>query len=760
MLSSCSKMNTKFSTMLYIKILPLLLISSGCEVRAQYSTNQSSSAGDELSVTVIFNSDSCKKLNPLSYKETTITEAAIWVADRINFLEVLNPLRLGLSIHHSCSEVEFLKTIFEVFKSPTYNLGVAVINQPSDRETKFSGLLGVKMRRRRQLNEYLIKATVRFLRAMGWKENVTLVAKSELILDSFYSNVKEERICIRRCYLYDDPRLIALNTTGENPLVFFGTASDISQFVANDTHLDERFTANTILFVPLNGDVPLGLPEESFVILPPHTLPGKNSHKVFPTPLLLEIAAPILSFAMEAKSSITTNCNETAHKISCMRAKQMNMLHLLPLISPKETLGALKILPLEEHFVYNIFKVESPLSDESFTNIYLRPFRKLYSYSLFFDNLTLLDESFEPPYYNNSEVIQNDIMCADLRKNGKEIFWNSLVTFRDVSWIYAFLSLSLLGVIFCVAILIFLLIAIFQRRVLEGNPLMTLLLLFAVMLVFCSILPFSIEPTKSTHRVLCQVKALTITLSYAAVFSLLLSRSIVLSSAAKEIGFMSHIAGQVQSFLCLFIIGVQAALSLQVFGTCDGLFVKGFDFLYLMSYNTILLIILVCLTPLIYKSQRNYREGKYFTIAIVLIATVWCVWLPGFATLGSEWKEMMVCLGLVSTGAVCLGVIFIPRTYLMTIAAERDKITSALPSLTTATSAMDLYRAHPQPIYDCINIAAVNAATVARAGVTPSAPERTNLQQPDLYSCPALPEDIDFELCCDSPTNPDKVTRF
>lgn len=65
-----------------------------------------------------------------------------------------------------------------------------------------------------------------------------------------------------------------------------------------------------------------------------------------------------------------------------------------------------------------------------------------------------------------------------------------------------------------------------------------------------------------------------------------------------------------------------------------------------------------------------------------------------------------------------------------------------------------------QPIYDCINIAAINAATVARAGVTPSAPDSNGLQQPDLYSCPALPEDFNFDLRCDTPTSHDKVTRF
>lgn len=60
-----------------------------------------------------------------------------------------------------------------------------------------------------------------------------------------------------------------------------------------------------------------------------------------------------------------------------------------------------------------------------------------------------------------------------------------------------------------------------------------------------------------------------------------------------------------------------------------------------------------------------------------------------------------------------------------------------------------------QSLYDCVNIAAINAVAVARAGVTPPANP-----QPDLYSCPALPEDEDFDFRCDTPTSTDKVTRF
>lgn len=49
-----------------------------------------------------------------------------------------------------------------------------------------------------------------------------------------------------------------MNATGEDPLVFFGTSSDITRFMANDTHLDERMNANNILLIPIDGELPLG----------------------------------------------------------------------------------------------------------------------------------------------------------------------------------------------------------------------------------------------------------------------------------------------------------------------------------------------------------------------------------------------------------------------------------------------------------------------------------------------------------------------
>lgn len=397
------------------------------------------------------------------------------------------------------------------------------------------------------------------------------------------------------------------------------------------------------------------------------------------------------------------NCNDTLYKVNCLRNK-FNKSYNPILMTPTIITEVLKIEPLRENFVYDIFRVENDTTNMTELvkrNNLFQPFTKMFTYSIFNDTLTSTDQSVE----SNVSARDYSKNCVNYfsKRNFKIVLDGEneyLLNFRSEAWVFAFLSLSLLGVLFCVSVLIFLLISIFRRDILEGNPILTLALLLAVMLLFCSVLPFSLEYNKYTEHHLCIARSLAITLSYATVFSLVLSRCILLATASKEIGFMSHIAGPVQAFLCLFIFGVQAALSLQIVGRCSEVF-RGYSFIYLMSYNSMILLLLLCLCPLIYKSQRNYREGKYFTIATILITCVWCMWLPCYALLTDEWKEPILCSGLVCTGGIFLGAVFIPRTYLMTIAAARDKITSTLPSLTTATSAMDIYRSNTQVCRNC-----------------------------------------------------------
>ncbi|KAL1495084.1 hypothetical protein ABEB36_010558 [Hypothenemus hampei] len=740
--------------MFHVKVMFILLWSV-----AHIQTNRIFNVQGDVSVSVILNKDNCKNCSDgLTQNERTLINSAIWTVERVNFLQILKPLKFGLSIYESNREVDILKSLLESYDSDTC-LGAVFLQEIGDKANKFSTLLQLSTKRKLPTDRFLVRAAVNFLIFIGRTYNITLLTTKEEVVDLFYYESRRNNICLDECYIFPDKRsMTTMNISEGHQLVIFGTATDIDEFLDNDT------IPNKLLIVPLDEELPIGLPAESLIILPPQTSSENfnTTNNMFATPSLIEIAHPLLTYAIETGNFLNTNCYNTTDKVRCLKENPNSLFHQYPLLTPEDILEILKIETLAPNFVYDIFEVVESVH----SNYTVNSIRKTYSYNIFHENVTFKRDEFGSFIASEDRVVFSQHMCPHEVKiirssNEINLIKNFKFQFRSDSWIYAFLSISLLGILFCIAIFVFLVIVVCQKRVLEGHPCMTLMLLFAVILIFCSVLPFGIEPTVKSHKTLCQIKAISVTLSYSALLALMLARSIVLSSAAKEIGFMSHIAGPVQSFLSLFIFGVQAALSLQVLDKCNGMFIQNFDFIYLMSYNLLLLIILLCLCPLIYKSQRNYRESKYFTIALVLIAGLWCIWLPCFALLCKEWKEMMVCLGLVGTGGICLGTIFIPRTYLMTIAAEREKITSALPSLPTSTSALDIYRAHSQPIYDCINVAAINAAAVARAGVIPSAPAAltNSVQRPDLYSCPALPEDLDFELC-NSMTEMDKVTRF
>ncbi|XP_018574058.1 protein bride of sevenless [Anoplophora glabripennis] len=737
----------------------LLLLVAASSVIGAGGVRQIYAVEGDVNVALIVNS--CRNVSDVvPYQHQTLMSSAVWTTERVNFLGILAPLKLGIGVYEACTEGDYYKTIFDLYQQDEeYLLGVISDTNLNEKVLQFCEVLEIRTAVTYRHHEYLMKSSIKVLSALGWNENVTVLAPDKNILREFYRYSRREYVCVKDCLVYGSNCPTVLNIT--YPFVFFGTKDDIHDFLKNQNFIDNNEDVDG-LFVPLEGSVPPDLPEKSYVILPVHSPPSsiyKKPENIPPTPLLFEVAKPLLLYVKSVEEFITRNCNDTLYKVNCLRNK-FNKSYYPALMTPSIITETLKVEPLRDNFVYEVFRVENNtlnLTELFKRNNLFQPFTKAFTYNIFNDTLTSTDQGFE----TNVSLREYGEKCVNYfsKRNFKIVLDSEsefLLNFRSEAWVFAFLSLSLLGVLFCVSVLIFLLVSIFRRDILEGNPILTLALLLAVMLLFCSVLPFSLEYNKFTEHHLCIARSLAVTLSYATVFSLVLSRCILLATASKEIGFMSHIAGPVQAFLCLFIFGVQAALSLQIVGRCHEVF-RGYSFVYLMSYNAMLLLLLLCLCPLIYKCQRNYREGKYFTIATILVTCVWCVWLPCYALLNDDWKEPILCTGLVCTAGIFLGAVFIPRTYLMTIAAARDKITSTLPSLTTATSAMDIYRSNTQPIYDCVNVAAINAVTVARAGVTTTG---TPMQQPDLYSCPALPEDEDFDFRCETPPSVDKVTRF
>lgn len=360
-------------------------------------------------------------------------------------------------------------------------------------------------------------------------------------------------------------------------------------------------------------------------------------------------------------------------------------------------------LDSENKFNYNIWRSESLHKNASLLKLY-------YVYNMFSDEIdAVVDGNVE---YNKTVVGSSTnrfcskylekclVECVNFKtpvvtKGVMLPSFSKNVRVRSESWIFAFLSISFLGCLLSLSILIYIAIRLCKKDTFEGNPLMTIFLLITVICMYSSVVPYALEGNRMTRNAICVARTLTTTLSYAFTFSLILSRCILLATVSKEIGFMSHVAGSVQSFLCLFIFGIQCALSLQVINHCSEIFM-GYTMVLLLSYNIFLLLLLVCLAPLVMKSQRNYKEGKYLTIAILLISCTWCCWIPAYTFLEHDLKDLFMCLGLVTTASIFLGAVFIPRTYLLTIAIARDRLTSALPSLGTANSTLDMYRANTQ----------------------------------------------------------------
>nr|CAD7268301.1 unnamed protein product [Timema shepardi] len=290
-----------------------------------------------------------------------------------------------------------------------------------------------------------------------------------------------------------------------------------------------------------------------------------------------------------------------------------------------------------------------------------------------------------------------------------------LAAWRHEAWVAAVVSIATVGVTCCVTVIIFIVVRICKGDILEGNPSFTFLLILAIIFTYSSVLPFSFRAIQGHGEVLCGLRVLCPSLSYAFLFSIVISRSVMLASCDQDGGFMSHVNGYIQTVLCFFIAGVQLALSVQFWFINKGFFggedcaamYEGYTFLLILSYDAFLLCMLICVTPFIVRSKRNYREGVFFTAVTALCTLIWVGWCAAYLLVPRRWQDAAVTGGLTATATAVLVTVFIPRTYMMMTAIVRDHLASALPSLAyvSSTSVQDLhYRTTTsnQALYDAV----------------------------------------------------------
>jgi hypothetical protein len=526
------------------------------------------------------------------------------------------------------------------------------------------------------------------------------------------------------------------------------------------------------------------------------------------SPLFLEVASPVFNISRKLRSAQTRYCKPTLKENItglCSHFPPFHKLTSEPIPDSSE-LPDSNNEPLLSSTVSNDTRVYVV---QRLKTVPKQEFDQIGTFKLFYNNTALFRLVSNEMNVTSYLDIQRDGKehcinednnpscsngCADKKtdeENGRNVplrkgaVLSLPITWRQDAWVAAVASIAAVGITCALAISSFILVRICKGDVLEGNPSFSFLLLIAIICTYFSILPFSFVSDDPYHMgLICGSRIFGTNVSYALLFSIMLSRSFMLASCDQDGGFMSHVNGYLQTVLCFFIAGVQLALSVQFWAInstflgsqqCSSIY-EGHIFLFLLSYDAFLLLLLVCTIPFVARSKRNYHEGVFFTVASVLCLVVFIGWTAAYVLLPRHWQDAAITAGLIGTASAILVTVFIPRTYLMMTAIVRDHLASVLPSLAQAstTSIQDINYRSTQVLYDTVAPRAL--------GLQPEVAGQVN---PNFYSeQPQSPVDSDPGTSIkqsspqagfgdrravtsentyaryDTPQTPHKVTRF
>lgn len=321
-----------------------------------------------------------------------------------------------------------------------------------------------------------------------------------------------------------------------------------------------------------------------------------------------------------------------------------------------------------------------------------------------FTNPSIRDEVNACEDTDNCKNCSNYEDYSDLVHKVENVFYDSTIKLKSTGWVSSILTICVIGVISCVCVLVFIIVRIYNEDILEGNPCSTFLLLVATILTYLAVIPFCLQvPQIDT---LCVVKLFGASFCYCFVFSVILSRILMILTCDYNGSFMSHINGYLQSCLCFFMFAVQIALITEFWvferymsnGNFCSRFINSNLFLLYMIYDTFLLVFMATVVPFVTKSRRNYREGLSFSVVTACFIVVWILWSFGYLMASPESKDLHVAVGLTGTATAVVVCIFIPRTYLIVTGIVRDRITSAIP--TSASNIVDMNYRSTQALYD------------------------------------------------------------
>lgn len=137
---------------------------------------------------------------PLSVQ--SLISAAIWTIDRLNAVNFTGgSLDLGLAVYETCTDLDDFRTIFQLFVEGDF-IGAITTRRPSERITKFSEVLGVRVRAGVRCPACLMHGVVEVLSALGRIENVIVIAPSPGFVREFFEHLAQRGICASDYFIF------------------------------------------------------------------------------------------------------------------------------------------------------------------------------------------------------------------------------------------------------------------------------------------------------------------------------------------------------------------------------------------------------------------------------------------------------------------------------------------------------------------------------------------------------------------------------
>lgn len=257
----------------------------------------------------------------------------------------------------------------------------------------------------------------------------------------------------------------------------------------------------------------------------------------------------------------------------------------------------------------------------------------------------------------------------------------SYQSFISRTWTLVVLAVAIFGTV----VALFMVVYVFQKMcdgTLNGNQTMGVLLLFGVMGLFASVIPWLLPPNEQ----ICAVRHFMHPLLLTLCFAILLVKAMQLRSLVT-IGLGGTIPQVNQLVSLFFMIVVQVVIQVEWYATnkpIGVLMTNGYPecavsksrFMLLHVYPTALLLLSFFYGISVLKVKRNFNEGRWITCASIFIIPIFAAWPLVYYFAPVQFHDPSVSVSVLAVGGILMAAIFFPKMH--TIAHQKKLKSSDL----------------------------------------------------------------------------------